>query len=67
MTAQHASDGQVQALEWTVLADGLHGILRTGGCKTAGGRCQGRDAPLVEVYWQEQEPRQHGLQTLQKL
>jgi hypothetical protein len=54
MATEYAADGKVETFEGSVLADGLAGILRTGGCETAGSRGEGADAPLVEDDGQQQ-------------
>lgn len=48
MAAEDASDGEVQAFEGAVLAEGLKGILRAGGGETAAGLLEGGDADLIE-------------------
>ena len=48
MAAEDASDGEIQAFEGAVLAEGLKGILRAGGGETAAGLLEGGDADLIE-------------------
>ena len=49
MAAQQAAQGQPKALDWTMLHDGLCGILRARGGETASGWRKGRDESLVEA------------------
>ena len=50
MTAEDAADGEVEAFDWAMLAEGLKSVLGAGGCETAAGLLEGRDADLVESY-----------------
>lgn len=50
MAAEDASDGEVEALDRAMLAEGLKGVLGAGGCETAAGLLEGRDADLIESY-----------------
>lgn len=60
MATEDASDGEVQAFEGAVLAEGLKGILRAGGGETAAGLLEGGDADLIESY-QKYEGRDQDL------
>ena len=60
MAAEDAADGEVEAFDGAVLAEGLEGVLGTGGCETAAGLLEGRNADLVESY-QKYEGRDQDL------
>ena len=49
VTAQDAPDGEAEALDGTMLHDGLLGVLAAGGRETAGWRRIGTDTGLVET------------------
>lgn len=48
MAAQYASGGKVESFDRTVLAEGLKGVLRAGGCESAAGLLKGGYADLIE-------------------
>ena len=48
MAAEDAADGEVEAFDWAMLAEGLKSVLGAGGCETAAGLLEGGDADLVE-------------------
>jgi hypothetical protein len=50
MAAENAADGEVEAFDGAVFAKGLKGVLGTGGCETAAGLLEGRDADLIKSY-----------------
>ena len=58
MTAEQTADGEVEALEGSMLDDGLTSILATGGGEAAGRRRQRRDSRLVETDGRYQEQHQ---------
>ena len=60
MAAEDASDGEIEAFDGTVLAEGLEGVLGAGGRETAAGLLEGGDADLVESY-QKYEGRDQDL------
>lgn len=60
MTAEDAADGEVEAFDWAMLAEGLKSVLGAGGCETAAGLLEGGDADLVESY-QKYEGRDQDL------
>lgn len=60
MTAEDAADGEIEAFDGAVLAEGLESVLGTGGCETAAGLLEGGDADLVESY-QKYEGRDQDL------
>lgn len=60
MTAEDAADGEVEAFDGAVLAEGLEGVLGTGGRETAAGLLEGGDTDLVESY-QKYEGRDQDL------
>ena len=50
MAAEDASDGEIEAFDGAVLAEGLEGVLGAGGRETAAGLLEGRDADLIKSY-----------------
>ena len=50
MAAEDASDGEIEAFDGAVLAEGLEGVLGAGGRETAAGLLEGGDADLIESY-----------------
>ena len=48
MAAENSSQGKPTAFERSVFLDGFDCVLRAGGCETAGGRFEGRDAIAVK-------------------
>ncbi len=58
IASQDAPNGEIEALEGTMLDDGLSCILTTGGRKATGWRCIGRDSGLVEADGHHQQPDQ---------
>ena len=60
MTAEDAADGEVEAFDRAMLAEGLKSVLGAGGCETAAGLLEGGDADLVESY-QKYEGRDQDL------
>ena len=60
VAAEDAADGEVEAFDWAMLAEGLKSVLGAGGCETAAGLLEGGDADLVESY-QKYEGRDQDL------
>ena len=51
VAAEYAADGEVEAFDWAMLAEGLEGILGASGRESAAGLLEGGgDADLVESY-----------------
>ena len=48
MAAEDASDGEIEAFDGTMLAEGLEGVLGAGRCEAAAGLLERRDADLIE-------------------
>ena len=65
MAAEDASDGEIEAFDGAVLAEGLEGVLGAGGRETAAGLLEGGDADLIESYqkyeWRDQALPDHAL------
>ena len=55
VATKNPADGEVEALDGSVLLNGLNGILRAGGSETAGGRRQRGDESLVEADGKDEE------------
>ena len=49
MTAGDALGGEPTPFDWSILANGLDGVLRAGGREAARWWLERRDAPLVEA------------------
>lgn len=60
MAAEDAPDGEIEAFDGAVLAEGLEGVLGAGGRETAAGLLEGGDADLIESY-QKYEGRDQDL------
>ena len=58
MATEQAANGEVEALERTVLEDGLACILTAGGGETTRGGSEGRDDQLVETDGHQQDEGQ---------
>lgn len=58
MTAKQSAESQIRALQRSVLAQCLYGILGTSGGKTTGWRSQGRDVPLIATDGKHQKCHQ---------
>ena len=58
MTAKQSAESQIRALQRSVLAQCLYGILGTSGRKTTGWRRQGRDVPLIATDGKHQKCHQ---------
>ena len=56
MTAEDAADGQIEALEGTMFANGLNSIVTASGREAAHGRREGRDALLVKLDGKNENP-----------
>ena len=63
MAAEDAADGEIEAFDGAVLAEGLEGVLGAGGRETAAGLLEGGGADLVESY-QKYEGRDQDLPDL---
>ena len=59
VTAQDAANGEPQSFEGTVLLECLHGILRTRGGVTAGGRGERGDKLLVKADGEDEQAGEH--------
>ena len=66
MAAQDAANGEIEAAQGAVLAEGLKRILRAGGREAAGGRRQGRDESLVEADGGNEDGHQEAREGIQK-
>lgn len=68
MTAEDAADGEVEAFDGAVLAEGLEGVLGAGRREAAAGLLEGGDADLIESYQkyegQDQDLPDHALNFL---
>ena len=64
MAAQDALEGEPEALQRAILAEGLQGVLAAGGGEAAGGGLEWRDAQLIEFYQQDERCGQYFLQPL---
>ena len=64
MAAEDAPEGEPEAFEGAILAEGLKGVLRAGGGEATGRRFQRGDAQLIEFYQQDERRRQYFLQPL---
>ena len=62
MTAQNASDSQIQTFEGTMLADGFQSILRACRRKPAGRGRAGGDYVAVKLYRHDQTDRKQLIQ-----
>ena len=60
MAAEDATDGEVEAFDGAVLAEGLEGVLGAGGRETATGLLEWGDADLIKSY-QKYEGRDQDL------
>ncbi len=60
MAAEDAADGEVEAFDGAVFAEGLESVLGAGGREAAAGLLEGGDADLVESY-QKYEGRDQDL------
>ena len=60
MAAEDAPDGEIEAFDGAVLAEGLEGVLGAGGRETAAGLLEGGDADPIESY-QKYEGRDQDL------
>ena len=60
MAAEYATDGEVEAFDWAMLAEGLKSVLGAGRREAAAGLLEGGDADLVESY-QKYEGRDQDL------
>ena len=53
VAAEDALEGEPEAFEGAVFAEGLKGVLRACGGEAAGGRFQRGDTQLIEFYQQD--------------
>ena len=60
MASEDATDGEVEAFDWAMLAKGLESVLGAGRREAAAGLLEGGDADLVESY-QKYEGRDQDL------
>ena len=62
MAAEDAADGEIEALERTMLSECLEGVLGTGGGEPAGRRGKRTDARLIELDQEYEGEDQYVLQ-----
>ena len=67
VAAEEAADGEPQAAEGAVLADGLDGVLRAGGSEAARRGQPGGNGPLVELNRQQERPHRQGAQGVEQV
>lgn len=60
MATEESADGEVEAAEGTVFADGFDGVLGAGGGVATAGWEPGGYGPLVEFNGQEENPDEEG-------
>ena len=58
MAAEDASDGEIEAFDGAVLAEGLKSVLGAGGRETATGLLEWGDADLIKSY--QKNERRYG-------
>ena len=62
MAAEKTADSEIKALERTVLAESLEGVLGAGGRETARRRRERADAHLIELDQEDEGEDQYVLQ-----
>ena len=62
VAAEETAEGEPEAAEGAVLADGLDGVLRAGGDEAARRGQPGGNGPLVELNRQQERPHEEGAQ-----
>lgn len=59
VATQNATGGEIPPFEWSILAECLQGILRTGGSITTRRHGERRDTQLIEPYQNNERSREY--------